>query len=71
MKKWRAKKDDLPKELRDVLLGKAPGVYTEVEFLKVCTEQPEKEDAPTVWYLCRCDTVKEGTPCKYFKEAEV
>lgn len=44
MKKWRAKKDDLPKELRNVLLGIAPGVYTEEEFLKVRVEQPEKED---------------------------
>lgn len=48
MKKWRAKKDALPKELRNVLLGTAPGVYTEEEFLEVRTEQPEKEDAPTV-----------------------
>lgn len=44
MKKWKAKKDALPKELRNVLLGKAPGVYTSREFLKVCTEQPKKED---------------------------
>ena len=39
-----AKKDALPKELRDVLLGKAPGVYTSREFLKVCKEQPKKEE---------------------------
>lgn len=48
-----AKKYALPKALRDVLSGKAPGACTSVEFLKVdflteCTEQPEKEDAPTV-----------------------
>lgn len=43
-----AKKDPLPKELRDVLLGKAPGVYTRREFLKVRIVQPKKEDAPKV-----------------------
>lgn len=48
-----AKKYPLPKAMRDVLSGKAPGACTSVEFLKVdflteCTEQPEKEDAPTV-----------------------
>lgn len=48
MKKWRAKKDALPKELRNVLLGKAPGVCTSREFLKVRIVQPKKEDAPKV-----------------------
>lgn len=48
-----AKKYPLPKAMRDVLSGKAPGACTSVEFLKVDfltegTEQPEKEDAPTV-----------------------
>ena len=44
MKKWRAKKDPLPKALRNVLLGKAPGVYTRKEFLNVRIEQPKKEE---------------------------
>ena len=48
MKKRREKKDPLPKELRDVLLGKAPGVYTRREFLKVRIVQPKKKDAPKV-----------------------
>ena len=37
--------------------------------VRSCSSCPQHIAAPTVWYLCRCDTVKEGTPCKYFKEA--
>lgn len=41
------------------------------EAPRSCSSCPQHIAAPTVWYLCRCDTVKEGTPCKYFKEVEV
>lgn len=64
-----AKKYPLPKAMRDVLSGKAPGACTSVEFLKVdflteCTEQPEKEDAPTVDAVARCKD------CIYEKDAK-
>lgn len=41
------------------------------EAPRSCTGCKQHINAPTILYLCRCDTVKEGTPCKYFKEVEV
>lgn len=38
--------------------------------VRSCSSCPQHIAAPTVLYLCRCDTVKDGTVCKYFEEAE-
>lgn len=39
--------------------------------VRSCSSCPQHIAAPTVLYLCRCDTVKDGTVCKYFEEAEM
>ena len=40
------------------------------EAPRSCTGCKQHINAPTILYLCRCDTVKDGTVCKYFEEAE-
>ena len=40
------------------------------ETPRSCASCKQHINAPTVLYLCRCDTVKAGTVCKYFEEAE-